>query len=78
MKGLCSHLVHMWATSDFIPVMSIGAIREGRGYVSNFSHIWATSDFLPVLSIGDPKKARVMSQACPHVGHFGFSPHAQQ
>jgi hypothetical protein len=48
----------MWATSDFLPVMSIGAIQEGRGYVASFSRIWAISDFLPVLGIGDPQEGK--------------------
>ena len=35
-QGLCSHLAHLWATSDFAPRSeAVGIPQGGRGYVAS-------------------------------------------
>ena len=49
-QGLCSHLAHLWATSDSLPPALKRWGPPGRqGLCSHLAHLWATSDFvLPI------------------------------
>ena len=44
-QGLCSHLAHLWATSDSTPRSEAVGIPQVAGLHSHLAHLWATSDF---------------------------------
>ena len=60
-QGLCSHLAHLWATSDFAPRFEAVGTPRRQGICSHVAHLWATSDFAPRSeAVGSLKAAGVM------------------
>ena len=70
-QGLCSHLAHLWATSDCALFSKAVGTPKGQGLCSHLAHLWATSDYAPRFeAVGTPHAAGVMQPPCPLVGHF--------
>ena len=49
-QGLCSHLTHLWATSDSAPRSEAVGTPRRKGLFSHLAHLWATSDMPPPLT----------------------------
>ena len=60
-QGLCRHLVHLWATSDFAPrCEALGPPRRQLS-CSHLAHLWANSHYAPRYEeVGTLQAARVM------------------
>ena len=62
-QGLCSHVAHLWATSDSAPRSeAVPPPPSGKGYVaSHLAHLWATYDSaLRSKAVGTPQAVEVM------------------
>ena len=70
-QGLCSHLAHLWATSDSAPRSEAVGPPKLQGLCSHGAHLWTTSDSAARSEAeGTPEAAGVMSPPCPLVGYF--------
>ena len=67
-QGLCSHLAHLWATSDSAPRSEAGDTPPGdRGYVATFSTCGPLLILPPALKRwGSPRPQGL----CSHVAHL--------
>ena len=60
-QGLCSHLAHLWATSDSAPRSEAEEVPQRQGLCSHLAHLRATSDSAPRSEAeGTPQAAGVM------------------
>ena len=70
-QGLCSHLAHLWATSNSTPAVKRWGPPKRQGLFSHLAHLWATSDSAPRSeAVGTPQAAGVMQPSYPLVAHF--------
>ena len=54
-KELCSHLAHLWATSDCAPRSEVVRTPTRQRLCSHLDHLWATSDAAPPVRRWDPQ-----------------------
>ena len=67
-QGLCSHLAHLWATSDYAPRSeAAGGPPRGRGYVATLPTCWPPVIVPPALKRWGPPRRR---QLCGHLAHL--------
>ena len=60
-QGLCSHLAHLWATSDSAPALKRWGPPRRQGFISHLAHLWAILEFAPRCeAVGNPQAAGVM------------------
>ena len=60
-QGLCSHLAHVWATSDSAPCSEVLGSPRQQGLCSHLAHLRATPYASPSSeAVGDPQAAGVM------------------
>ena len=60
-QGLCSHLAHLWATSDSAPAVKRWGPPRRQGLCGHLAHLWVTSDSTPRSeAVGTPQVAGVM------------------
>ena len=66
-QGLCSHLAHKWATSDFVPRCEAeGILEAARGYVATLPK----SGPLLILSPALKRRGSTRRQGlCSHLAH---------
>ena len=58
---LCSHLAHLWATSDSAPALKWWGPPMRQGLCSHLAHLWATSDCASrAEAVGTPQATVVM------------------
>ena len=65
-QGLCSHLAHLWATSDAAPRSEVVGTLRRQGLCSHLAHLWATL-ILPLLKRWAPPRRQGL---CSHLAHL--------
>ena len=76
-QGLCSHLTHLWSTSDFAPRCEAVGTPRRQGLCSHIAHLWATSDSAPRFeAVGTPPGGRGYVATLPTCGPLLILPRA--
>ena len=66
-QGLCSHLAHFWATSDFAPTLKRWEPPSGRVYVATWSTCGPLLILPPALKRWGPSSGQGL---CSHLSHL--------